>query len=153
MRFPTTPDRARNAATTSCTGAAATTSGIGPGAHGRLTVDAVPRATRQHRAPERWLEQVESRGHATTRDDPLEQTERAEELLLMGLRLTDGVDKARFHRLSGRALDDFVDARARADLTEMGLLIDTPTALRATAEGMLVLNGLISALVPLADRD
>ncbi|WP_404381916.1 radical SAM family heme chaperone HemW [Caenispirillum salinarum] len=122
--------------------------GIGPGAHGRLTVDGTPRATRQHRAPERWLAQVESLGHATTRNHPLGRDERAEELLLMGLRLTDGVDKARFRRLSGQALDAFVDARALTDLTEMGLLEDTPAALRATADGMLVLNGLIAALVP-----
>jgi oxygen-independent coproporphyrinogen-3 oxidase len=125
--------------------------GIGPGAHGRLTLNGTARATRQHRAPERWLTQVEADGHATTRDDALGRDERAEELLLMGLRLSEGVNKSRFKRRAGMDLDAFVDARALADLTAMGLLENTPDALRATADGMLVLNGLIAALVPVED--
>ncbi|SOD92071.1 radical SAM family heme chaperone HemW [Caenispirillum bisanense] len=122
--------------------------GVGPGAHGRLTLAGVPHATRQHRAPEIWLKRVEEAGHAATDREPLDPDQRAEELLLMGLRLTEGIDKARFARLAGRPLADCIDAAALAGLAEEGLVTDTPSHLRATEAGMLVLNGVIAALVP-----
>src|SRR6202012_289430 len=70
--------------------------GIGPGAHGRITVDGSLRATRRHRAPEVWLEHVERSGDGLTQDNAVAPTERAREALLMGLRLTEGIDLARF---------------------------------------------------------
>lgn len=121
--------------------------GVGPGAHGRLTLSGTPHATRQHRAPEMWLKRVEETGHATTDRQALAPEERAEELLLMGLRLTEGVSKDRFARLAGRPLAACIDGDALAALAEEGLVVDTPTHLRATPRGMLVLNGLIGALV------
>ena len=74
--------------------------GIGPGAHGRLTLDGVKYATEQVRMPAAWLEKT-----ARERREPLTGPEQATELLLMGLRLTEGIDLARYALLAGQPLD------------------------------------------------
>src|SRR5512144_3241335 len=64
--------------------------GVGPGAHGRLTGHGRTHATRAIRAPEKWLAKVESCGTGLAERSPLTPSERREELLLLGLRLTAG---------------------------------------------------------------
>lgn len=80
--------------------------------------------------------------------EELSQTEKAEELLLMGLRLADGIDKRRFKACCGLDFDGFVNQERLKYLCSAGLLIDTPETLRATREGFLVLNELIGQLCP-----
>lgn len=79
--------------------------GIGPGAHGRLTrgLDKLATATEKH--PETWLSAVEQIGHGMVVQDALGSEEQADELLLMGLRLREGVDLARWQQLSNRDPD------------------------------------------------
>lgn len=120
--------------------------GIGPGAHGRPRVGAEKLATRQHRAPEIWLEQVERQGHATTERRVLPPEEQAQEALLMGLRLTHGIDAARFREATGTALDDALDARGLADMIEGGFVARDEKTLRATREGLLRLNAVLAKL-------
>ncbi len=79
--------------------------GIGPGAHGRLTRGPEKIATATERKPETWLELVERDGHGILEQERLGYDEQADELLLMGLRLTEGVDLARWQQLSGRDPD------------------------------------------------
>jgi putative oxygen-independent coproporphyrinogen III oxidase len=79
--------------------------GIGPGAHGRLNIDSGRVATATEKRPETWLMRVESRGHGLVVDEPLTREERADEYLLMGLRLAEGIDPQRYRELSGRELD------------------------------------------------
>ena len=79
--------------------------GIGPGAHGRLNTDGGRVATATEKRPETWLMRVESRGHGLVVDEPLTREERADEYLLMGLRLAEGIDPQRYRDLSGRELD------------------------------------------------
>ena len=79
--------------------------GIGPGAHGRLNVGSARIATATEKRPETWLMRVESLGHGVIDDEPLTREERADEYLLMGLRLAEGIDPARFRDISGRELD------------------------------------------------
>src|SRR5262249_21938704 len=79
--------------------------GIGPGAHGRLDVGGERRATATERNPERWLERVETYGHGLVTDDALTRTEQADELLLMGLRLAEGIAPERYRAFAGRPLD------------------------------------------------
>jgi oxygen-independent coproporphyrinogen-3 oxidase len=79
--------------------------GIGPGAHGRLNVGNARIATATEKRPETWLMRVESLGHGVIDDESLTREERADEYLLMGLRLAEGIDPARFRELSGRELD------------------------------------------------
>ena len=80
--------------------------------------------------------------------EELSQTERAEELLLMGLRLTEGIDKKLFAENCGLDFDGFVDRERLKYLSDAGLLIDTPQNIRATREGFLVLNEIIEQLCP-----
>src|SRR5260221_1158933 len=79
--------------------------GIGPGAHGRLDIDGTRHAIATEKRPEAWLMRVEASGHGVVSDDLLNSEERADEFLLMGLRLAQGIDPRRYAALSGRALD------------------------------------------------
>ena len=121
--------------------------GIGPGAHGRITLNGRLLATRRHRAPEPWAERVEAHGHGTTHEDPVPPTDRAREMLLMGLRLTEGVDSARFAARTGIALGDALDAEILLRAIEEGYVTRTDRCLAATAEGRMRLDALLPALV------
>jgi oxygen-independent coproporphyrinogen-3 oxidase len=121
--------------------------GIGPGAHGRVTVDGVLRATRRHRAPEPWAELVERTGDGTTFDEPVAAAERAREALLMGLRLAEGIDVGWFEARTGRTLRQSVEADVLARCVDTGYLTATPQRLVATREGRLRLDALLGLLV------
>ncbi len=126
--------------------------GIGPGAHGRLTLGGTRHATRQHRAPEVWLER------ASRADDPqaaergsaiVSNAEAVIEAVMMGLRTAEGVPLARLAAL-GDAPEDIgavLDREAIARLAETGLLADDPERLRATAAGRQRLNAVLAAIV------
>ena len=120
--------------------------GIGPGAHGRLTLDGAVVATRRHRAPEPWAERVARQGHGSTAEQTLSPLDRGREMLLMGLRLTEGVDPARVLARTGLALDDLLEQDVLQRAEEAGYLVRMPR-LRATAEGRLRLDALLAALV------
>jgi oxygen-independent coproporphyrinogen-3 oxidase len=115
--------------------------GIGPGAHGRRG----GLATLRPRRPESWLDAVREGGHGVEGAEPVAPDAAAEEALLMGLRLADGIDPAAFEARTGRPLDVVASPQARARLVAMGLLADGP-ALKATPAGRLVTNRLILEL-------
>jgi oxygen-independent coproporphyrinogen-3 oxidase len=121
--------------------------GIGPGAHGRLTLGDAVVATRRHRAPEPWAERVERHGHGTAQEEALAPKERAREMLLMGLRLTEGIAPARFAARTGIAFADALDAETLAQAEAEGYLAWRDGRLAATAEGRLRLDALLPALV------
>ncbi|MFO1062097.1 MAG: radical SAM family heme chaperone HemW [Dongiaceae bacterium] len=121
--------------------------GIGPGAHGRLTLGGARLATRQHRAPEAWLAAVERAGHATRQREPVPEDAQVAEWLMMGLRLAEGVGEARSMRLFGRGLDALVPAARRAPLVEAGYLESDATGLRATPAGRQRLDAVLRALL------
>lgn len=117
--------------------------GIGPGAHGRLNHT----ATRQHRAPDVWLRRVEADGHASQGTEKLETATRAEELVMMGLRLNQGLDAEYFQQQCGLNLWRVIDTRTCAQLEQDGLLKRTDHGIAATEAGLLVLNSLTAALL------
>ena len=121
--------------------------GIGPGAHGRVTVDGSLHATRRHRAPEPWADRVERTGDGLTASEPVAATERAREALLMGLRLTEGVELARFAARTGRTVGESVDAGVLERCIDAGYAILTSERLVATREGRIRLDSLLAALV------
>jgi coproporphyrinogen III oxidase-like Fe-S oxidoreductase len=121
--------------------------GIGPGAHGRISRDGALFATRRHRAPEVWAERVERDGHGTTEETALPPTDRAREMLLMGLRLAEGIDEARFAARTGVALDDAVDQEVLRQAVEEGYVTRVGGRLIASPEGRLRLDALLAVLI------
>jgi putative oxygen-independent coproporphyrinogen III oxidase len=121
--------------------------GIGPGAHGRVTLGGELLATRRHRAPEVWAERVEQSEHGTTEQLALGTEEKAREMLLMGLRLTEGIDPARFAARTGTALEAAVDPETLAQAVAESYLEWQGGRLLALPAGRLRLDALLAALV------
>ena len=116
--------------------------GIGPGAHGRITLDGIRHATEARAQPLEWLDGV-ARGAAETAFEPLSGQERANEYLMMGLRISEGVDLERHRGMAGRGLRD----DAVAGLEEIGMVERAGGRLRATRQGRLALNSVILELL------
>lgn len=117
--------------------------GVGPGAHGRIDIDGVRHATSTEKRPENWLMRVESLGHGLVVDDDLTSIERADEYLLMGLRLTEGIDPARFAALAGKPLDPSRIAMLRE---EGAITVDADGRLRVTQQGFPLLDAVVADL-------
>jgi putative oxygen-independent coproporphyrinogen III oxidase len=117
--------------------------GIGPGAHGRLNIDGRRYATETDKKPEGWLMRVEAQGHGLTVDEKLQPGEVADEFLLMGLRLTEGIEPARFTALAGRTLDP-----ARVSFLRDGGAVETTQdgRLRVTQSGFPLLDAVVADL-------
>jgi oxygen-independent coproporphyrinogen-3 oxidase len=121
--------------------------GVGPGAHGRLTVAGTTHALRQIRSPRQWLAAIEAAGSGLDERLALTRRERREELLLIGLRLAEGVNRQRFQVLSGADPVDVVDAAALDRLVAAGYLEASQHTLRATPAGRLCLDAVAAALL------
>ena len=117
--------------------------GIGPGAHGRLTLDGRRIATETEKRPEPWLMRVDAQGTGITLEEKLTAGETADEYLLMGLRLAEGIDVARYSALSGRPLD----AKRISILREEGAVETTAEGrLRVTQSGFPLLDAVVADL-------
>jgi putative oxygen-independent coproporphyrinogen III oxidase len=117
--------------------------GVGPGAHGRLDIGNRRHATATDKRPEAWLMRVEANGHGVMTDDDLNSEERADEFLLMGLRLAEGIDPKRYAAISGRTLDPNRIALLRE---EGAIAVDADGRLRVTQEGFPVLDAVVADL-------
>lgn len=117
--------------------------GAGPGAHGRFREGYARTVTMTEKKPERWLEAVGSFGHGIVEEEHLMPDQEGDEMLLMGLRLSEGISLERFERLTGKALSQ----EAIEPLIGDGMLEITPEKrLRATREGMMVLDAVVADL-------
>ena len=117
--------------------------GVGPGAHGRFVDNGRRVVTMAEKMPETWANLVEARGHGITGGEVLTRSEEADEFLLMGLRLAEGIDLARYEALSGKG---FSPARLSV-LQEEGLVAAVGNSrLRATPSGMIVLDAVVADL-------
>jgi oxygen-independent coproporphyrinogen-3 oxidase len=117
--------------------------GIGPGAHGRLDIGGIRHATATEKRPEAWLMRVEANGHGLVTDDCLTREECADEFLLMGLRLAEGIDPKRYAALAGRPLDPDRIALLRE---EGAIAIGADGRLRVTQSGFPVLDAVVADL-------
>jgi putative oxygen-independent coproporphyrinogen III oxidase len=117
--------------------------GVGPGAHGRIDINGGRHATATEKRPETWLMRVEATGHGLVTDDCLNSEERADEFLLMGLRLAEGIDPKRYAALAGRPLDA---DRIAALRDEGAIAIDESGRLRVTQTGFPVLDAVVADL-------
>jgi len=117
--------------------------GIGPGAHARLDVEGRRRAIATEKRPEAWLMRVESLGNGVITDDMLTREEIADEFLLMGLRLAEGIDPERYKRIAGRELDpERIATLANLGFVENG----SDGMLRVTQAGFPVLDAVVADL-------
>ena len=121
--------------------------GIGPGAHGRITLEGVTYATRRHRAPEVWMERVRRDGHALTEQEAVPPEDRLVEVAMMGLRLTAGLEEATLVAASGLGFDDAFDPARLEALLQEGDLERLNDRLRATLQGRRRLNAVLGYLL------
>jgi len=121
--------------------------GIGPGAHGRLTLSNTLFATSRHRAPEIWADMVETTGTGATVQDPITPREKTREALLMGLRLAEGIFLPRFFTRTNINLPDAIDPKILSLCIEEGYLTLTDSSLTATPEGRKRLDAILPELV------
>jgi putative oxygen-independent coproporphyrinogen III oxidase len=117
--------------------------GVGPGAHGRIATREGRRAQATEKHPEMWLTCVETEGHGLVEDEPLSTEEQGDEFLLMGLRLSEGIEPARFQELTGKPL-----ATSRiTELIDDGLVEYTRDGrIRVSVEGFPVLDSVVADL-------
>ena len=147
--------------------------GIGPGAHGRIGINSSryePAGSRMEhssrlapsadgvsfpsriatstlKSPERWLENVEHNGHAIEVWQEIDKEREAQERVMMGLRLREGIAYDTFREQTGFELADYINASHRNLYIRQGLLADDATRLQATLAGRLVLNRLTAELL------
>ena len=117
--------------------------GIGPGAHGRLTVDGRRNATICYTNPKRWLDAVGENAPEQSRES-LTREDEATEFLLMGLRLREGINLDRYAQLASRP----VDPNTLKHLKDIGMIEVSHSTLTVTDHGFRVLNSVIGALIP-----
>ena len=117
--------------------------GVGPGAHGRMTLDGTRWATETPLGPLDWLRQVETSGNGENSRSALSSDDHAGEYLMMGLRLAEGIDLARHRAIGGRDLD----AEALVRLQEIGVISVEDGRLKATRDGRAVLNAVLRELL------
>jgi putative oxygen-independent coproporphyrinogen III oxidase len=120
--------------------------GIGPGAHGRLTRSGTKHATRQHRLPERWLAAVEAAGTGLEEVATIDRETAVEEMLMMGLRLVEGVPRRRLEQMAGQAAEALF-GRNLAPLVDGGFLSLDAERLTASSAGRQRLNAVLAALL------
>ncbi len=121
--------------------------GIGPGAHGRLTLNGVKTATRAHKAPELWMQRVQRDGHGAHEMESVTQEQRAREMLMMGLRLMEGVSLENFRKEADTEFSAFVNPKQAKILVEEGLLDISGDVVRATPDGRQRLDALLKFLL------
>lgn len=127
--------------------------GVGPGAHGRLVFEGARHATSAERSPEAWLASIEGAGHGLAEVERLSRAAEADEMLLMGLRLGEGLDLVRLEAIGGvRASRSVLGELAAAQLIEEVQACEgrhgqesgpTWRRIRATGRGRFILNELV----------
>ncbi len=120
-----------------------TYAGVGPGAHGRRDGT----ATLRRKKPENWIRRVEDNGHGLESEDILDPRARAEEAMLMGLRLDRGIDLAHVAAITNVAVAQIVDSAAVERLAGHGLLMRSDDHLTVTEAGMLLLDAILAEIV------
>ncbi|WP_074206460.1 radical SAM family heme chaperone HemW [Parasphingorhabdus marina] len=117
--------------------------GVGPGAHGRRG----NAATERHRKPENFLSAVERNGNGLQSEQPLSPETQASEALMMGLRLSEGIDLEHLQEKTGLGADEMVNAEGISRLQELGLVTTDASWLQVTAKGMPLLDALLPKII------
>ena len=116
--------------------------GIGPGAHGRLTLNSSRYATETHLAPSAWLQSVRN-GNGESLRELLSAEDAGSEYLMMGMRLHEGLDMVRYSQLSGQSPSE----NRLEDLVRLGMVTISDQRIRATNKGRAILNAVLRELL------
>jgi oxygen-independent coproporphyrinogen-3 oxidase len=122
--------------------------GVGPGAHGRISRDGETLATMRKHKPEDWLRAVEQDGSGSQEEAVVAREDRVTEMLMMGLRLAEGIPRARFWRVAGAEPEAALDRAGLSRMIAGGFVTLDADGLRATAAGRQRLNGVLAELLP-----
>ena len=121
--------------------------GIGPGAHGRVRIAGSRHAQQRLRLPEHWLRAVTGQGHGLEDEHPIAADERAREMLMMGLRLAQGVEASAFEAEVGKSLIDWLEREKLAELIDLGLVELSDEGLALTERGRPLLDAVLGRLL------
>jgi len=116
--------------------------GIGPGAHGRLSLGRTRMATESWKSPAKWIGKVDH-GSGERLRQAITKPEQADEYLMMALRITDGLDVDRYTALAGRPLN----TETRKSLVDLGMIGDTGSKIIVLKQGLMVLNAITKELL------
>lgn len=122
--------------------------GVGAGAHGRISYGGETYATMQNKKPETWLKNAKANGYATKDHIRLNSTEMAEEMIMMGLRLTEGIDLKSFEKRIGQPLGNFTESDQVDLMIAQGFLEQAyPNRLQLTEKGRPLLNQILGQIL------
>ena len=121
--------------------------GIGPGAHGRLTQNHITQSIQSYKNPNKWLNAALKKQNGEQNRLSLKPSERFEEILLMGLRLTKGISSSSFHNLTNTQLSDFLNHKKLDILIKENFIIYSSNNLRVTTKGRETLNSVLKFLL------
>ncbi len=121
--------------------------GIGPGAHSRIAVNSKILAIEQFRTPQRWLQATQQENGGTLRKTALSQAESIREMVMMGLRLKNGLNKTWFENRTGVKFNDAINVPATRNLESAGLIINEKEQLRMTTLGCMVLDSVLAKIL------
>lgn len=121
--------------------------GIGPGAHGRIRQGETMHATQRLKPPAQWLKRVAQDGHGSQSETALTAQQRGEELVMLSMRLTQGLDLSRLEDLTSLPRYDIMSQDNLASLEIEGLINITSDRVQTTSRGRLVLNGIVQAVL------
>ena len=116
--------------------------GIGPGAHARLTLSGQRHAIETWRNPNKWLDEAEA-GNGENLKEAIGQEDQAAEFLMMGLRLSEGIDLKRYEALAGKP----IEGTRVSNLQAIGMIEIENSRLRVLPQGRMVLNSVLSELL------
>ena len=121
--------------------------GIGPGAHGRITNKYKTEMMHNYREPEMWLNLAITKKYGNQKRATLSKEERRDELVLMGLRLTEGISLVHFNSLTNQHLTKIIDKNRINTLADQGYLTLNGTVLKSTFKGRQRLNAVLKYLL------
>ena len=122
--------------------------GVGPGAHSRLTLDNKVCALAQVPSPAKWLQEHQTGMSIDDRSKELSVLQCVREMVMMGLRLTSGINKKLFRERLNHSLNDVLNSKVLAGLTEKGLVLDDAHSLQLTSHGRTLINPILERLLP-----
>ncbi|MHA1540271.1 MAG: radical SAM family heme chaperone HemW [Alphaproteobacteria bacterium] len=120
--------------------------GLGAGAQSRLTITGHKYAIENTAQPQKWLEAVQDKKTGLLTEEKLTQNDQCVEMLMMGLRLQDGISRTAFRQKTGQDLDEIIPSFKQEKLVEEGLLVCDEISLRATEKGRQCLNTMLAFL-------